>query len=447
MLYKLHINIFIVSILTFGFITALAYNKSFSLMTLSSFVALTTQLALFVNFSCNEKRDFSEKMLFITVLIYTLCLGVFFILISEYYEGDDFLFSKSDAIYYFNLSSKAASKGIFEGIQFITKNYTFEDWGALIFDTLALYLIPSKLFVNIIYTLLGAISSVLLYRIGKSYMPEIFAFLASLAYSTSSYIIFFNCSFLKESLFVFIVICTFYYLHYAISFHLTRYLICATVCLGLLFFFRPAVAAMIATSIAFYYAISLKGNAVSIFIYIATLGIMLASFKTAQDMILNNTAGGNLDAVIAETSNRSYSSSFNYFVSFFGAFLGPFPTLLPKVTGPSSLEYQGAGLTYKLFLVFPFWFGVYYVLKNKFIQFLSIIIFILMEMLVTGAVCASLELRKVLLHVPFMYIIAFYGIYKWSPSRQTTNIVTIICFIYAICVLFLWNVIKSDNIH
>ena len=177
------------------------------MMTLCSFMALATQLALMVHFSRDEEVYYSEKTLFYTVFIYTFLIGIFFMLISEYYDDDHFLFSKKDAMYYFKLSNKAAGMGLSQGIKFIVRGYTFEDWGALIFDTLALYLIPSKLFVNAIYIVLGAISSVMLYRIGKSFLPEMSAYLAALGYSTSSYIIFFHCSFLKESLFVFVVIC------------------------------------------------------------------------------------------------------------------------------------------------------------------------------------------------------------------------------------------------
>ena len=416
-------------------------------MTLNSFVALATQLSLMVHFSREDKANYSERTLFYTVLIYTFFLGIFFMLISEYYDGDNFLFSKQDAMYYFTLSSKAAGMGVFKGIKSIMANYTFEDWGALVFDTVVLYLIPSKLFLNAIYCLLGAIASVLLFRIGKVFMPKVYAFMAALAYSTSSYMVFFNCSFLKESLFVFVVICALYYQYHAIVLGSGRSLFGVAIFIGLVFFFRPAVAGLIAMSIFIYYGITLKGKAISLFLYAAALGALLASLKTMQDMFDNNTSGGNMDAVIADTSNQAYSGGFNYFVSFFGAFLGPFPTLLPKISGPSPLEYLGAGLTYKLFLVFPFWYGVYVVLKNWVIELFPLILFIVLEMLLTAAVCASLELRKVLLHVPFMYILTFYGIYKGFSPHQTNRITTLICYSFAIGVILLWNVFKADNVQ
>ena len=75
-----------------------------------------------------------------------------------------------------------------------------------------------------------------------------------------------------------------------------------------------------------------------------------------------------------------------------------------------------------------------------------ILIFTILEMLLTGLVCASLELRKVLLHVPFMFIISFYGLFNMFTRLRTVKPTILISFLYALGVTFLWNVIKADNV-
>ena len=402
-------------------------------------------MGLLLLFSQEKKADYSERSLIYTVFFYTFFLGLFFIFISEYYDGDDFLFSKIDAMYYYKHSIKVNELGLFGNLSRIVKEIDYDDWGILFFDTIVLYIIPDKLFLNFIYTVIGCFSALFLYRIGKYYMPESFAFLAVLGYSCSSYIVFFNCSFLKESLFVFFVIATLYNQHRAIIYRSTRSLLLVALCITAVFFFRPAVAAFLAASCFVYYGIVQKRNAISIFLYIGAIGAFIVSLKTIQEILEFNTAGGDLDAVIGETNNSSYSSSFNYFVSFFGAIFGPFPSLFPKPQGPSYMEFFGAGLTYKLFFVAPFWYGIYVIIKNKIIEFIPIILFVLLELFLTGAVCASLELRKVILHIPFMYIIAFYGMYKGFTPDSLTRLSSFTCYIFAIGVLFLWNVIKADN--
>jgi hypothetical protein len=133
-------------------------------------------------------------------------------------------------------------------------------------------------------------------------------------------------------------------------------------------------------------------------------------------------------------------------VSIFAGFFGPFPSLFAKVTGPSYLEFLGVGLVYKLFIVIPFWIGTYYIIKDQVYGLFPILIFTVVEMLMTGLVCASLELRKVILHVPFMYIISFFGLFNMFTRLRSVKPAIMISFLYAVSVTFLWNVIKADKI-
>jgi hypothetical protein len=129
-------------------------------------------------------------------------------------------------------------------------------------------------------------------------MPNTYAFLAALAYSTSSYVVFLNCSFLKESLFIFLVISVMYHQYNAIYKDSNKSLIGVGLFIVLIFFFRPAVAAFLAVSIFVYYGITLKRNAISIFLYIAALGVIAVSMKSIIEIFDKNTAGGDVDTMI-----------------------------------------------------------------------------------------------------------------------------------------------------
>lgn len=445
MLYKLHINIFVVGLLTIGFIAAMVMEKVLCLMTFAPLLAFITQVGLLLYFSKDTDTEYFEKTLFSVVLSYTFLLGVIFILLSLYYDDDTFVFNKADAMFYYTEAMKVNDLGLMGVLEYITGKYKFDDWGALVFDSMMLYIIPSKLFVNLIYTVLGAISSVYIYRIGRNFMPNTYAFLAALAYSTSSYVVYLNSSFLKESLFSFLVVSVMYHQYNAIYKHSTKSLFAVALFIVLIFFFRPAVAAFLAGAIFVYYGITLKGNAISLFLYLAALGVMAVSMKSIVDIFNKNTAGGNMDAMIGETNNASYSGGFNYFVSMFGAFFGPFPTLFSKVTGPSYLEFLAAGLVYKLFLIFPFWYGIYLVFRRKVIEMFPLAIFVIIELILTGMVMASLELRKVILHIPFMFLLAFYGMYKGFQPSNMNRITSSIAYVLAIGIMFLWNVIKVKD--
>lgn len=445
MLYKLHINIFMVGILTIGFIATMVMEKVLCLMTFAPMLAFFTQMCILMYFSRDTDTEYSGKTLFSMVFSYTLLLSVLFMLLSVYYDDDTFVFNKADAMFYYSEAMKVNDLGLMGVLEYITTKYKFDDWGALVFDSVMLFIIPSKLFVNFIYTILGAVSSVYIYRIGRNFMPNAYAFLAALAYSTSSYVVFLNSSFLKESLFSFLVVSVMYHQYNAIFKKSSMSLFGVGLFIVLIFFFRPAVAAFLASSIFVYYGITLKRNAISLFLYLVALGVLAVSMKSLIEIFNKNTAGGNVDAMIGETNNSSYSGGFNYFVSMFGAFFGPFPTIFSKVTGPTYLEFLAAGLVYKLFLIFPFWYGFYLVFRNKVIEMLPLAIFVFIELLLTGMVMASLELRKVILHIPFMFIIAFYGMHKGFQPNNMNRLVNIVAYVLAIGIMFLWNVIKVKD--
>ena len=447
MLYRLHSNIFIVGLLTLGFLITLSPNRAYSIVTLFTVFSFVTQLALLVWFSHQQDISFSERNLFLTVLVYSLLLGGLIITISYFfYGGEKFLFEDPDAVFYYKEGMKSIELGLFENIKRIITTCGFDDWSALLFSSIMLSIIPSFFFVNAFYILIGAISAVMLFRIGKCIMEESYAFLAALAYGTTSYIVMFHCTFLKETLFVFCVICTIYFFNKFILEDTPGAIMGVIISLVLVVFFRPAVAAFLILSIVSYYAVTKRGRAVSLFLYLMIAVGMVVSMAFLQSQMDHYTEGGDTDELLAENGSANYSGGFNYFVGWFVSLFGPFPTLFPTESlGPRNMNFYGAGLMQRLFLIIPLWTGVYYAIKHMKVQMIPMMAFTLVEMAATGFIMASFELRKVLLHIPFTYIIAFYGLYQLEKSKvseRNKKVLDLAGYALAISTLFLWNVIR-----
>lgn len=443
MLYRWHYSIFIIGLLTISLIGIWTNQFSFDLMALGTMVAFISQMSLLLFFAQNEGGWFAEKTLFVTVLIYSILLGVVFMSLSEYFDGDTFMFSKKDAMAYYKGSMRANDVGFLENANYLMSKKGFDDWGAYLYDSFLMTIIPSKFFLNFSYMLTGAISSVLLFRIGRHYMPEAYAFIGAMAYGTSSFLIMFHCTFLKESLFVFLVICTVYHLCRGIHQENSHAYPFAALFLFFLFFFRPAVAAFIIISFAAYIAVKQHGSALSFFFYLAVIVSLVVSLKYMMDMADRYSTSYEEKSELSGNA-KAYSGGFNFFVNIFGGFFGPFPTLFTKhETGPSTIQFYGAGLTYRLFMIFPFLGGLYLIIKNKVLELLPITIFVLVEMLATGMVAASLELRKVMPHIPLTYLVSFYGLSQWQESKVLQRIPNALVLGVAIGILLLWNVIKT----
>ena len=119
MLYKLQNNIFICCLLVFCAMACWLHQRSLDLMVAGSLVAFVSQMALMLYFSKLDRSSYSEKALFVVVLLYSLMLGTIFMAISYIYDGDTFMFNKSDALLYYKDSIRAYDVGLLPNLQFI----------------------------------------------------------------------------------------------------------------------------------------------------------------------------------------------------------------------------------------------------------------------------------------------------------------------------------------
>lgn len=444
MLYRLHNYYLIIGLLLIGFLAVMTSERAFCSNSLVTLFAYVSQLLLIIRFSRENGVYYTNRSLFWTVLLYNLLLGTIIVVFSSFHGGEKYLLSDADAVLYYEEGLKSTKLGFVENTKRIVDKWPSDDWGAMIFSAFMMNLIPSRFFVNAFYIFTGAVSSLMLFYMSKSVMPAKYAFLAALAYGTSSYLILFHCTFLKESLFLFFIISAMYCFYKSIIDGRHGFLLGTLICLTCIVFFRPAVAAFLVMSIFTYYAVTQKG-AVSLFLYLMIAVVLVASFAFLQDLSDHYTAGGDTDVILAESSSHNYSGSFNFFVGWFSALFGPFPTLFPK-SKPMPMNLYGAGLVYKAFLIIPFWIGVIFAFVRWNVRLFPVIIFVLVEMAASAVVLASFELRKVVLHMPFIYVVSFYGlsrISKSSFSESFNKIIEISSYGFAIGALFLWTVIRT----
>ena len=446
MLYRLHNNFFIVGLLTLGLLAILSKGRALCMVTPVTVFAFTTQIALILYHLRGESSAYSEKSLFAAVLIYTLLLAGLIEAVAHYYDGGNYLFEDPDGQFYYEEGIKAQSMGALGNALRILTTCEFDDWGALLVSNFLMAIAPTPYAMNVLHILTGVLSAVLLFRIGRMLMPDAYAFVAAMGYATSSFLILFHCTYLKESFFTFLVICTMYFFYKSVLGGERPALIGAAFFLLSIVFYRPAVVAFLLLGFVTYYAVTQRGTALSFFLYIAIVGGLVLSMAFMQSQVDAYTEGGNAEEMLAENGSANYSGGFNYFVGWFAAFFGPFPSLFPTGEGiPTNLIFYGAGLTYKLFLVIPLILGVFWTVKSIDVRIIPIVAFMVVEMAASAYVLASFELRKVMLHIPFTFVVALYGLYQLEQrdiSIHRRHLMELIGYGFAIGVLLLWNVIR-----
>ena len=445
LLYRYQTHLFLIGTLMYGLTASLLAERAITWMVGSTFLTFCSQVALLFYYVDKEELSFTSKRLYTTVFVYTLLHAALFMAISYTYTGDTYMFSKKDAMFYSDLSFKFIDLGIVDGFKYLSSHIDMDDWGAVLWDVLCLSIVPNKLFLNFMYILLGTFGSIYLFKTGRFFMSDKYAFLASLTYSTSSFWIFFHCSFLKETAMVFFIMAAMYH---AYSFVIKQNYVGLGYAIffgSLLIFFRPAILVFLVIAFMFYYAIHHRKNAMGFFLLIAALGFCVLVINKMSHTVDRYTSGGDIEGLIGYRSNANYSGAFNYFVSFFGAICGPFPTIPSHVPEmPILIQFYAPGLIVKLFLALPFWYGVAHFIRERQWQAIPIISFILLEMLATAVIYASMELRKVLAHIPFMYIASFYAIYLYDQSGRREIPLQKVSFLVIVLMLFVWNIIKVN---
>lgn len=394
-----------------------------------------------------SEEHISSKNIGITIFAYSVVFVILYLLMSDYYVDNTFLFSEADA--------KTYEKGSFELLDVpfdgwvahkVKGGANFDDWGASMTMSLMLHIIPSKLFVNFCYILLDTVSGLCLFKMGKTIMTPRYAYMAALSYAISSYSLFYMGCYLKEEIMVTIVIISLFFLCMYRHHGKLGYLVGGGVFSLLVLFFRPAVAIFIWAAFMVMLYFKSKNGVFRSLAIIITLTVFVAAFGLIQASSEKYTGGGE----VMET----YESAgvFQKSVLIAGALIGPFPQLLQIGENINYKALYGSGLFFKLMLMTAFWTGLWHAIRHQRTEVLPIYTFVVAEMLGLSVALDGLELRKSMPHVPLTIVAAFWYLdtfdngtdeskketHSYVLSRKVFGLFMFVAFVIALA----WNTLK-----
>ena len=395
-------------------------------------------------------ENYTCRQLGVTIFVYSLLFVSLYLMMSEYYTGNTFIFSVGDARTYYNFGMEFLERPHSQWIPFLeSKKWDFEDWGAPIAATIMLHIIPSKLFVNFCYITMTTLGGICLFKMGKAIMTTRYAYMASLSYAISSYSLFFMGSFLKEVLLVFFVIVSYYLLYMYMQNKRIQYMLWGGLISLVVIFFRPPIIIFIGMSYMTMLLINTKSSLFRFFVIFFIIIAAIAAIGIAQYSAERYANGGN----VTESYEYVHYSTFKKIVLYFGALIGPFPYLLQVEEEISLKPLYGAGLLFKLFLFYAFWKGLWYAVKHKCRELMPIYIFVLLEVVGLSVALDGLELRKALPHVPLSIMASFWYLSVWDKKLENekadslSRIWAIRQFVITLCVVFgavlVWNTMKT----
>jgi hypothetical protein len=353
------------------------------------------------------------------------------------------VFSKADAGSYYRESLKMAKMGFGESMRYLTmRDYDFDDWGAFFGFSTLFRILPEKWFIHVVYCFIGSCSALLLFQTARNLMPRRYAYLSALAFAISSYTIVYHTLFLKETMMVFIVIAAFYFFYTYLRTRKTLYLCLSFLSAGLLMFYRIPTSLLLLFSFAFYFFWKHRKNIIFQLLFVIG-GVAVVGTSYVQYSYARYLRGGDVNVIVERKNNMAKGGGIvNQLADPLGALIGPFPSVVAK-DEITSISLNASGVLYRLLLVLPFAYGVFYAVKYQRTKLYPLLVFFLLSAIGVAVSVKGLEIRLTFPQLPAVYLFSFWFL-AMCDYRKTRLIPTKkIVYGWMVCVVFiciLWNV-------
>jgi hypothetical protein len=399
-----------------------------------NFLFVTISIFLFLK----KKGDFYNASNLIFHYVCFAFLYIFLInLISYFYNNNFLVFSETDANTYDIMAKVFNSKSSFkDGVLYVFDFYDYDDLGAVVLIAILYRIVESNLIVNFFYLVIGALTANSIFRISNYHMNDKYSFLCAWVFSSSSFVLWFHSSGLKESFLIFLVVQSvlFYYkLYRELS---LKSGILLVVFLALIMFFRPPITFLLLAGFGLSIVLNLKNKIAKGFIFLIISGLFFLSFSEISKQQERFIVGDDFDEMMEikeSTGMVKGGVGFSYAVNVIGALIGPLPTF--NINEKTLISFYSPGLYLRTLLGFTFIGGLYYSIKQRNYFLMPIISYTLFEIISLVFILEALELRKSLPHFPFIYIISFYFLYAYDTKAFSWN--TKYNFLFKINLMFL----------
>lgn len=388
----------------------------------------------------NEK-SYNTNSLFWIVFIFSF----FFVFIYKiiYYDnhGDFFSINALDAINYHKIAIKNADSSIFTNLKYYIREYNYSDIGALLFIGIIYKLIPSTLFLDFINIIIGALSAVALFKIARFFMSRKYSFMCAIAYTCSSFVVQFESSGLKEPLFSYILLmCFLFFLKYINNKWIGHFLFFCIFAI-LILLFRPVILGFLLISISIG-LLALNRKRKTNFLFIVFIFIAIIYTVSSYTVLFHTYSSFDKSISFRSDATKMAGENIAIYAAVISGIFGPLPTLIPTAGKEISSIYS-SGLLFRVILSVPFCLSITHIIKKRIYLLYPFMIMVILELGALIFIMESYELRYHLLHLPFVFLLAFYYLFYIDKSDKSHKAKVYKTLNYSIIVLFIlvlyWN--------
>lgn len=361
-------------------------------------------------------------------------------IINTYYFDNPLGADPIDAEFYRTIAQYLQGQNMTDSINWLSKNLTLDDIGYPI--VLSFFSKPFGVefglqLMIIVNSILITLGSKFLYSIATTFLNQEYAKLATLLWGMMPFSVYTTAYGLKENIFVFTIICAFYFYYLFLRRHnILHFSLCIISVLCVLLFRIPT-AYILALSLGLGLLFRLKKiqrNQNLILLCITILSFV--SFQILATHILeqrNMTFEGIINAQEDKTS--THGGAIAIFTNYIAALIGPFPNFISHNEQVNFLWNLTPFL--KMFISYFALYGAFLLLKEKETIFMPLIMFWLLNTIMLIFTFMTLHDRFQWMHIPCVLILSAIGLYKYNQKKRNKIFVTMyMCTIIAIIILF-----------
>lgn len=361
------------------------------------------------------------KRIFLAIFLFQLLCS--FIMIGVNYEiyGDIYGYNPIDADQYRNYGKIFQSNDFHQAIDYLRYNNGIDDFGypLIIFFAKKICGDYFLLFVIFLNALVVAIGSSFLYKLSSCFLSMHHSIITALVWGIMPFAVYTTAAGLKENFFVFFIILSIYYLYkYIVHKHL--YLLCLFFLFTLFtFLFRLVVGYAIVLSFLSYIVFSNKFVIKYYKLSLVFIGfVIFFSFGVIADFVINQR--GYEYEVLETIATERTGGIVGTIINNVAGFIGPIPNFV--ATDIEKLSYitrYSFTPFLKMMISFYFWYAVYYILKNKKVILIPMLVLYVVNISMLIFTYYTLHDRYQWPHIPMFLLLSAYGYMK---SQQVYNI-------------------------
>ncbi len=358
-----------------------------------------------------------QDQLHYVIFIIQFIFGTF--LFTYYYiHNIPYGFDAVDAFSYEKIANESKDLSIIQFIKTLNKKYdlSISDYGFPFIRYLIAQITKNTTIQNYLLVILNSIlisfSSKILGLLANNFLNQENTKALILFWGLNPFSIYTSPSGMKENVFIFIIIITFYFLQKYYSYNKKKYLFLFFTFLILTFFFRWFITIFILTVFLFkklYQSTALNKFLPLIFIGLPLIGLFFASF--INFLGINNNPF--INTALAVQEYRAGGTE-GYIANFISSWVGPFPSII-YVSQKAPLIYAIGNLI-KMVLSFYFIFGIYFVYKYKIKKLYPIVLYIIFNIFLVVVSNTALDMRFQYTMLPFYLMLSFFGIQYYNKK-------------------------------